>query len=90
MRTLRWMCGVTKLDKVRNEKITGQRKWMESQRKSREFEVEVVYACDEKKGAIRRKEGDWNRGTREKEMRRPEQRWLDRIKGDRSMRRDCR
>ena len=29
MRMLRWMCGVTKLDKMRNERIRGQRKLWE-------------------------------------------------------------
>ena len=32
-------------------------------------EVEVVWACDEKRGALRRKEGDGNESTREKDMR---------------------
>ena len=32
-------------------------------------EVEVVWACDEKRGASRRKEGDGNESTREKEER---------------------
>ncbi len=35
MRMLRWMCGVTKLGKTRNERIRGRRKWRKSQRKSR-------------------------------------------------------
>ena len=32
-------------------------------------EAEVVWACDEKRGALRRKEGDGNEKTREKEER---------------------
>ena len=32
-------------------------------------EVEVVWACDEKRGILRRKEGDVNEGTGEKEER---------------------
>ena len=47
------MCGVTKLDKIRNERISwGNRK--ESPGK----EVEVVWACDAKRGTLRRREGD--------------------------------
>ena len=32
-------------------------------------EVEVVWACDEKRGTLRRKEGDGNESTREKDER---------------------
>ena len=55
MRMLRWMCGVTRLDKIRNERIRGQRKWG-NHTESPGKEVEVVWACDEKRGAPRRKE----------------------------------
>ena len=44
--------------------------------------VEVVWACDEKRGTLRRKEGVGNEGTREKEERRPKRRWLDKVKDD--------
>ena len=55
---LRWMCRVTKLENIRNEKNNLEN---ESPRK----EVEVVRA--EKRGSLRRKEGNGNKSTREKE-----------------------
>ena len=51
------MCGVTKLDKIRNERIRGTNKVGEIT-KSTGKKVEVV--CDEKRGTLRRKEGDAN------------------------------
>ena len=69
MRMLRWMCGVTKLDKIRNERIRGTTKVGEITKKVQENEVEVAWACDEKRGTLRRKEGDRNESTREKEER---------------------
>ena len=59
-----WDNRFTKLDKIRNERISG------GNRKERTGkDVEVVWACDEKKGALRTKEGDGNESTREKEER---------------------
>ena len=54
---LRRMRGVTKLDKIRNERIRGTTKVGEIAEHPGK-EVEVVWACDDKKGALRRKEGD--------------------------------
>ena len=48
------------------KELGGQRKWGKSQRK---YKVEVVWACDEKKRTLRRKEGDGNESTWEKEER---------------------
>ena len=70
MRMLRWMCDVMKLDKVSNERIKGTTKVGGKSGK----EVEVVWACDEKRanwkrGTLRRKEDDGNESTRETEER---------------------
>ena len=66
IRMLRWMCGVAKLDKIRNERLRGTTK-VGGNHISPGKKVEVVWACDEKTGTLRRKEGDENEGTREKE-----------------------
>ena len=74
MRMLRWMCGVTKLDKIRYERIRGTTKVGEITKKVQERRLE----CDEKKGTLRGKQGDGNESTGEKE----ERRWLDKVKDD--------
>ena len=65
------MCGVTQLDKIRNGRIgEGTTDGSGGNRKdSSGKEVEVVWACDEKRGALRRKDGDGIEITREKEER---------------------
>ena len=60
---------VTKLDKIRNESIRRATKLGRNHKESPRKEVEVVWACDEKRGAIRRKEDDGNESTGEKEDR---------------------
>ena len=63
MRMLQWMRGVTKLDKMRNERIRGTTKVGEE---SPGKEVEVVWERDEKRGTLRtRMEGD-STGAKEK------------------------
>ena len=43
----------------------------------------MAWACDEKGGALYRKEGDGNESTDEKEARgKPKRRWLDKVKDD--------
>ena len=69
MRMLRWMCGVTKLDKIRNEQIRGTTKVEEIAKKVQDRKLKWLWACDEKRGALRRKKGDGNESTWEKEER---------------------
>ena len=44
-------------------------------------EVEAVWACDEKRGALRRKEGDGNESTGEKEERKTQEKLVGQSKG---------
>ena len=44
-------------------------------------EVEVVWECDEKRGALRMNEGDGNESTRWRRGR-LKRRWLDKVKDD--------
>ena len=82
MRMLRWMCGVTRLDKIRNERIRGTTKVGEITNKVQERGVEVVWACDEKRGTLRRKEDDGNEILGRRKRGRPKRRRLDKIKDD--------
>ena len=68
MRMLRWVCGVTKLDNIRNERIRGTTKGG-NHKEITGNKVEVVWACDGKRGTLHRKEGDGNESTGDKEER---------------------
>ena len=70
MRMLRWMCRVTKLDKIRNERIRGTTKVGEITKKVHERRLKWYgHTCDAKRGTLHRKEGDGNASTGEKEER---------------------
>ena len=67
MRMLQWICRVMKLDKIRKNKRDNESGG--NHKESPGKEVEVVWACDEKRGTLRRKECDANESTGEKEER---------------------
>ena len=45
-------------------------------------EVEVVWTCDEKRGALRRKEGDATESTGRRKIGRHNRKWLDKVRDD--------
>ena len=57
MLMLRWMYRATKLDRIINERMRDNESG-ENLKESPKKEVEVVWACDAKRRAIRRQEGD--------------------------------
>ena len=90
MRMLRWMCGVTKLDKIRNERIRGTTKEGEITKKVRERRLKWyghVMGREEyyvgKRVIVMKVQGRRKRGI-------PKRRWLDKVKDGISKRRDCR
>ena len=78
MRMLRWMSGVTKLGRIRNERIRGTKKVREMSKKVQESHV--------LRRRIRRKESDGDGGAGKRRRRRPKRRWLDSIRNDLSER----
>ena len=68
MRMLRWMCGVTKLDKIRNERIRGTTKVGEITKKVQERRLKW-YGHVMRREEHCRKEGDGNESAGEKEER---------------------
>ncbi|XP_064121570.1 uncharacterized protein LOC135226022 [Macrobrachium nipponense] len=65
MRILRWMSGVTKKDKVRNEHIRGTAKVTDASKKVQEERLRFVWPPDEKRRATHGKRsnvrgGGWN------------------------------
>ena len=82
MRMLRWMCGVTKLDKIRNERIRGTTKVGEITKAVQERRLMWyghVMRRDEhyvgRRVVVMKVQGRRKRG-------RPTRRWLDKVKDD--------
>ena len=82
MRMLRWMCGVTKLDKIRNERIRGTTKVGEITKKVQERRLKWyghVTRREEhyigRRAMVMKVQGRRKRG-------RPKRRWLDKVKDD--------
>ena len=81
MTMIRWMCGVTRLDKIRNERIRGTTKVGEIAKKVQERRLKWY-------GHVMRREEHYV-GRRAIEMKvqwrmkrgRPKRRWLDKVKG---------
>ena len=77
---LRWMCGVTKLDEIRNERIRGTTKVWEIAKKVQERRLKWY--------VIRREEHYVGRRMMEMKVQRrrkrgrPKRRWLDRVRDD--------
>ena len=61
MRMLRWMCGITKLDKIRNERLRGTTEVGDITKKVQERRLK--WYGHVMRGALRRKEGDGNEST---------------------------
>ena len=82
MRMLRWMCRVTKLDKIRNERIRGTTKVGEITKKVQERRLKWyghVMRREEhyigRRAMVMKVQGRRKRG-------RPKRRWLDKVKDD--------
>ena len=81
MRMLRWMCGVTKLDKIRNERIRWTTKVGEITKKVQERRLKWYgHVMRREEHYVGIKEGN---GINERRKRgRPKRRWLDKVKDD--------
>ena len=75
MRMLRRMCGVTKLDKIRNERIGGTTKVGENTKKIQERSLKWYGHEMRSSAMVMKVQGRWKRG-------RPKIIWLDRVMGD--------
>ena len=76
MRMLRWMSGVTKLDRIRNERIRGTTKVGEISKKVQESRLKWY-------GHVLRREEEYVGKKRRKRRRgRPKRRWMDSIRND--------
>ena len=80
MRTLHCMCRVTKLDKIRNERIRGTTKVGGIAKNVQETRLKWCWHVMRRR-ALRRKEGDGNESTWEKEERKTQDKMVEQSKG---------
>ena len=69
MRMLRWMCGVTRKYKIRNDHIRGTTRVAQASKKDHREKIDLVRTCDEARWRTHTEESDEGRYTREKEER---------------------
>ena len=79
MRMLRWMSGVTKLDRIRNERIRGTTRVGEISKKVQERRLKWFGHVLRR---LRRQESDGDGGAGKRRRGRPKRRWLDSIRND--------
>ena len=79
MRMLRWMCVVTRKDKIRNEHIRGTTRVAQASKKITERRLALVRACDEERWRTHTEESVEDGYTKEKEERTTENKMERRV-----------
>ena len=83
MRMLRWMCGVTRKDKIRNEHIRGTTKVVQASRKITERRLKWYgHVMRMEEDHVVRRSSDDESDTGERKRGRPKTRWKDVCKRD--------
>ena len=82
MRMLRWMCGVTKLDKIRNERIRATTKVGEITKKVQERRLKWYWHVMKREEHYVGRRAMVMKVQGRTKIGRPNRRWLDKVKDD--------